>query len=101
MMLSVRNVLEPNMMLSIIEYFQSIMLEYIELEGKSLECEEISKIVFILISIGNSNSILTSENIWNNSIIPNVLEIGKYKVKDHKLLTSRFNFKQLDLKDFL
>jgi hypothetical protein len=101
MILSARDILDSNIMLSMIEYFQSIMLQYIELEGKSLECEEISEIIFILVSNGNSNSVLTSQDIWNNSIIPNVLKISQYKVKEHKSLTSRTVFKQLNLKDFL
>lgn len=88
-------------MLSIIQHFQTIMLQYIEEEGKSLECEEISEIIFILISIGNSNTLFTAENVWNAKIIPNVLSVSKLKVKEHISLSSRIIFKHLDLKDFI
>ena len=101
MMLSARNVLEDTLILSIIEHFQNTIIQHLGIEGKSLECEEISEIIFILVSIGNSNPLLTSNSKWNDIIIPNVLILGKLKVKEHLSLTSRIIFKQLDLKDFL
>jgi hypothetical protein len=101
MMLLARNILETQTIHSIIVHFQTTLFQYLEFEGRSLECEEISEIIFIFVSIGNSNLILTNQDVWNNNVIPNVLQITKYKVKEHLSLTSRIVFKHLDLKDFL
>ena len=101
MMLLSRNMVESTLIISIIDHFQNNLIELIEIEGKNLECEEISEIIFIFVSLGNSIPILTLEETWNNTIIPNIIHISKLKVKEHCSLSSRIIFKQLDLKDFI
>jgi hypothetical protein len=88
-------------MLEIIDHFQKILFEYIEKEDKSSECEEISEILFILVTLGNGFNLFNSSIMWSQDIIPRILLISKYKVKEHPSLTSRIVFKQLDLVDFL
>jgi hypothetical protein len=98
-MLSKRGVLEREIIIDIIIHFLKTFMEYIKEDGKTSECEEISEILFILISLGHSDDIYSKA--FSNDIIPQIIIISKLKVKDYKSLTSRIVFKQLDLIDFL
>jgi hypothetical protein len=101
MMLSARNIINNKIILSIIDHFQTSLLKLIDIKDNVLECEEISEIIFIFISIGNSNDLLIIEEEWNDKIIPCVKQISKFKVKEHSSLSSRIIFKQMDLNDFV
>lgn len=98
-MLSKRGVLEKEIIIDIIKHFQKTFMEYIKEENKTSECEEISEILFILISLGNGDDIYNKA--FSKDIIPQIIIMSKLKVKDYKSLTSRIIFKQLDLIDFL
>jgi hypothetical protein len=98
-MLSKRGILEREIIIDIIKHFQKTFMEYIKEENKTSECEEISEILFILISLGNGDDIYNKA--FSKDIIPQIIIMSKLKVKDYKSLTSRIIFKQLDLIDFL
>jgi 23S rRNA pseudoU1915 N3-methylase RlmH len=100
MFLSNKGILLHDIILDMIKYFQEKMIVDIDEEGKTLECEEISELLYIFISIGKSNLSLIKHSRWCD-IVENVHLITSYKIKEHKSLTSRVFFKQLDLKDFL
>lgn len=100
MMLCNQGVLLPETILDIIQQFQKVIFENIQIDGKSLECEEISEIIYILVSLGKNIPSITYEPLWND-IVNNVMIMSKAKVKEYKSLSSRIVFKQLDLKDFL
>jgi hypothetical protein len=101
MMVTKKGILEVDIMLEIIDHFQKVLFEYIEVEGKSPECEEISELLFIFISLGNDSILFNTSPLWSDHIIPKTILISKYKAKEHSSLTSRIIFKQLDLTDFL
>jgi hypothetical protein len=98
-MLSKRGILEREIIIDIITHFQNTLMEYIKEDNKTSECEEISEILFILISLGNNDEIYNKA--FSNNIIPQTIIVSKLKVKDYKSLTSRIIFKQLDLIDLL
>jgi len=100
MFLSKRNILLPETILDMIKFFQNKLIECIDEENKTLECEEISELTFILISIGKDNIELTNKKCWIE-ILSNISLITGYKVKEHKSLTNRVVFKQKDLTDYL
>lgn len=100
MLLTNRNVIDTNDIIDIIVYFQKHLNELIDLDAKNVECEEISELLFILITIGKTNKLLINDASWI-AIIDNVSKFSKCKVSEHKSLSSRVIFKHLDLIDFM
>jgi hypothetical protein len=100
-MLTTRCILKTEMIVDIIKHFQMILIKYIEEEGKTVECEEISEIIFIFVSLGNNSNCFNKLEVWNENILVNVLSMGNSKVKEHKSLTSRIVFKHKDLMDLI
>lgn len=100
-MLANRCILKTEMIIDIIKHFQAILLKYINEEGKTIECEEISEIIFIFVSLGNNNICFNRLEVWNDDILVNVLSMSISKVKEHKSLTSRIVFKHKDLIDLI
>jgi hypothetical protein len=100
-MLTTRCILKTEMIVDIIKHFQIILIKYIDEEGKTVECEEISEIIFIFVSLGNASKCFNKLEVWNENILVNVLSMSINKVKEHKSLTSRIVFKHKDLIDLI
>lgn len=99
-LLSNKGILSADDIISIITYFQTKLFELINLEHFNVECEEISEILYIMITTGKCNNLLLENECWKD-IITNILNISKCKVASYKSLSSRVIFKHLDILDFI
>lgn len=90
-----RSVLDTATMVTLIIHFQTIFTEYIHLENRANEVDEITEVLFILLPIGKE--ILSTLPEWNEHILPNLMAASKLKAKDLRSLSSRSVFKYMDL----
>ena len=74
MMLAKRGILKHETMIDIIVHFQTVLTNKIDIENNSYECEEISEILFILISMGNNTF---EKTISWTLIIKNAVQITR------------------------
>jgi hypothetical protein len=95
MLLMNRSVLDTKTMVALILHFQTIFTEYIHIENRANEVDEITEVLFILIPTGKE--ILSTLPEWNESILPNLMIASKLKAKDLRSLSSRAVFKYMDL----
>ena len=102
-MLVNRHVLSTELFIHLILHFQAAMMTYLDDIHREKECEELSELLFIVLSHGCQNPALTHSDAWSTQILPTVLLISKMSSKDktHPSITSRAIFKQLDLVDFI
>lgn len=91
-----KNIIEANIMLNIIAYFQTKLITFIDELDKNVQCDEISEILYILITIGNKIPSMTQSILWT-TIYETTSKITKYSVKEHKSLSSRLLYKQMDI----
>ena len=91
-------VLEKSKMISIILHIQSYMMEKLSADGNKEIVDELSENIFILIT--NSSEELENENEWE-TIIQNVTNYSKCKVKDYPSATTKSIFKHMDILDEL
>lgn len=99
-LLSIRNVVSIDEIIDIISFLQMKLFELINLDNFQVECEEISEILFIMITTGKCNTALINCIQWAD-IISNTSKISKCKVVSYKSLSSRVIFKHLDIVDFM
>lgn len=83
--------------MSIIVKLQKFICEYIEMDGKTGEVEEITENLFLLIT--TTACALNTETVWKMEIDPYVRTVSGYKSKDKKSLSSRAIFKYMDIVD--
>ena len=95
MLLMNRSVLDTKTMVTLILHFQTIFTEYIHIENRANEVDEITEVLFILIPTGKD--ILSTLPEWEESILPNLMIASKLKAKDLRSLSSRAVFKYMDL----
>ena len=100
MLLVNKEVIDVVEIVDIIVYLQAKLFEYINLEDKKIECEEITELLYILVTMGKSNKLITKHNDWIK-IINDVSIVSKYKLGSYRSLSSRVIFKSLDIIDFM
>ena len=83
----------------ILEYFLKKSIDYVDMENRSNELEEITENVFIVVS--NIIQNVTDNQYWENTIYPLIITISKMKAKEHKSLSNRAIFKYMDMIDLL
>jgi hypothetical protein len=81
--------------LQIITEFMEVTITYIDMENKTNEVDEITENIALLIT--ESKPILSTTDVWINTIGPNIKKISTMKAKDHPSLSSRVIFKYMDL----
>jgi hypothetical protein len=91
--------LDESRIVSILEHFLLKSIEYIDIENKTNEVEEITDNVFIIIS--NIYSIVSKTEKWKNDIFPKITQISKMKNKEHSSISSRILFKYMDIMKFI
>lgn len=89
------DVLPVMRVLNIIVVFQSLLMEYIDQEGKTNEVDEITELLFLLIKEGYD--ICQKEYIWKVVIKQHIDVLSKFSKKDKKSLSSRAIFKYIDM----
>jgi hypothetical protein len=80
----------------IINYMQNKIQEYVDIDDKTNEVDEITENVYLFITLLNTTFKCNEEWI---SILENVKEFAKLKSKDKKSLSSRAVFKYMDILD--
>jgi hypothetical protein len=99
-LLSNRNIINAIEIIDIIVYFQTKLFHLINFENFNVECEEITEILYIMITTSKCNDSLVNSIDWER-IISNISNISKCKVVTYKSLSSRVIFKHLDILDYL
>jgi hypothetical protein len=89
--------LDSNKIIEILDYFVNKSLEYILLENKANEIEEITENIYLIVT--NSMSFLEKNSAWEDTIMPNIIRISQMKLKEHPSLTNRILFKYMDIID--
>lgn len=89
------DMISKNDILSLITDLHNISCNYIELENKYHEVEEITENVFLLVT--HSKPILSGHESWKTNIEPSIRNFAKLKTKEHMSLSSRALFKYMDM----
>ena len=100
MLLANRNVIDIKNIIDLIVFFQGTLQNLIDVDSMNVECEEITELLYILITIGKTNQKIKEDASWNKIII-DVSIISKSKASSHTSLSSRIVFKHLDIMDFM
>jgi len=94
-LLTNRTVLDPSILVELILHFQSVFTIYISEENRTNEVDEITELLFILITMGKD--LLGQLPEWEVIILPGVVTASKLKAKEQRSLSSRAVFKYMDL----
>jgi hypothetical protein len=92
------DIIDLDEVLDIIKFLQNLLIEYCQLENKKSEVEEIIENIFIITT--NKISRLTECEEWESIIKPNIKNISnlkKEKTGKYPSITSRANFRCLDI----
>lgn len=84
-----------NDVLSLITELHNTSCNYIDMENKYHEVEEITENVFLLVT--HSKPILSGHESWKMDIEPSIQKFVKLKTKEHASLSSRALFKYMDM----
>lgn len=95
--LSKKNVISEESVCSLLQYYIEKTMEYIDVNGRSIEVEEITENVHILTSIISGN--MANNDTWKTYIVPRLIQISQMKMKEHASLTNRVVFKYMDIID--
>jgi len=91
--------IEKTRVVDILEYFLDKSLEYIDIENKTNEIEEITDNIFIFFT--QLQPLLLNDENWKTNIITKIIKISQMKIKEHPSLTNRIIFKYMDIIDSL
>lgn len=90
-----RDMISKNSVVELIIYIQNLLQEYIDMDDKLHEVNELTENLFILVTM--SKKILSDNDEWNNVILVNISKFIKLKHKEHTSLSSRAIFKHMDM----
>jgi len=86
--------LEKQKVFDLISYLQNTIQEYMDIENKTNELEEITENLYLFITM--LNPLFKEDQEWT-PILENVKSYSQLKVKDKKSLSSRAIFKYMDI----
>ena len=89
------DMISKNEVLSLIKELHDTSCNYIEIENKYHEVEEITENVFLLVT--HSKPLLSGDESWESIIYPSIQNFTKLKPKEHVSLSSRALFKYMDM----
>ena len=89
------DMISKNDVLSLIRELHDTSLNYIEVENKYHEVEEITENVFLLVT--HSKPLISGDEVWKSVIYPSIQQFTKLKPKEHVSLSSRALFKYMDM----
>ena len=90
-------VLEEDIIINLLQYFLDKSLEYIDINIRTNELEEITENLYIITS--NIHSLLNNNEKWKTNILPVIISISQMKTKEHESLSNRVLFKYMDIID--
>jgi hypothetical protein len=92
-----KEIIEKEKVLDIILLLQNLIFEYIDLDNKTNEVDEITENIFIFSTMSVAEFVDVPK--WDN-IKSNIVKCSQYKAKEHKSISSRAIFKYMDILDF-
>ena len=94
-----RKVLPVSVLLDTIRHFQMYLTTYMDQADKVPECEELSELLYTVLTLAKLNPEVTQHPLWKEAIVSHVLDVSKMSAKDkiHVSLSSRTVFKHLDI----
>jgi hypothetical protein len=95
-----KGVLPLASVIDIILRLYEILVEYIHIDGKLNEVEELAENWAILIT-NSKDTILSEDDIWNSKIVPNLRTLSQMKPKELPSLSNRVIFKWMNILDSL
>lgn len=88
--------------LNIMVAFQTLVMEYVDIDGKTNEVDEITEILFLFLQEGKDiYAECKAEWIWKFVIKQNIETLSKFTKKDKKSLSSRAIFKYVDMANLI
>ena len=90
-------IIQKEKVLDIILMLQNLVFEYIDVDNKTNEVDEITENIFIFSTMSATEFVNVPE--WDN-IKSNIVKCSQYKAKEHKSISSRAIFKYMDILDF-
>lgn len=95
MNLYIKGVFDADVVINILNQFQTIAISFIEDASKTSEVEEITENIFLMVCMGAN--LLKNEDLWKSTILPNIYKFSAFKMKEKPGLSSRAIFKYKDL----
>ena len=98
-----QQILNKNEVLELIISIQNKIIENIDVEGKTNWIDEVTENLYILISLvaQDQDTVIGSIEEQVSTIRSNIELFSKYKVKDHKSISSRAVFKYMDILEII
>lgn len=100
-MLVVRKVLSGERLATLVMHIQRIMETAITEENRTNEVEELTEVLFLLITLGATLLRADDSHCWESSIFPALQTMSQRKAKEFTSLSSRAVFKHRDILDKL
>jgi hypothetical protein len=100
-MLVVRKVLSGERLATLVMHIQRIMETAITEENRTNEVEELTEVLFLLITLGATLLRADDSRCWETRIFPTLQTMSQRKAKDYASLSSRAVFKHRDILDKL
>lgn len=97
--LMTRSVVAKATVMDIVMFFQTTITEFMEEERRVNDVDEITELVFILLTLGKST--LNVDAAWKDQVMPFVEKMTQFKLKEKPGLSSRSLFKYKDMAKLL
>jgi hypothetical protein len=94
------NKYEPTIFDSILElldYYVNMSMEYVDIENRMNEIEEMTERIFLIIT--KSEQVLIDHSHWKTDILHKIIALSQMKMKEHKSLSNRIIFRYMDIID--
>jgi len=95
------NIIDMEKVLDILHYFLQTSLQFIDMENRVNEIEEITENIYLIVSNCHNEFSNEPTAMWKDTILPIIIHISQMKLKEHKSLSNRFLFKYMDIIDSL
>lgn len=97
--LCAKEVISQDSVCGLLGYYLQKTLDYMDEKGRTIEVEEITENVFILITLAHAR--LAENNLWKENIAPILINISQMKMKEHVSLSNRTVFKYMDIVEMI
>jgi hypothetical protein len=83
--------------IELLDYYVNMSIEYVDMENRMNEIEEMTERVFLIIT--NSEQVLIDHSHWKTDILHKIIVLSQMKMKEHKSLSNRIIFRYMDIID--
>ena len=93
------DVLSKSIIVDILNHFLDKSIEYVQIENKLNEVEEMSDNIYVILT--NIYSCISTLPEWNDFLLPKITNISQMKLKQYPSISNRVIFKYMDILDNL